>query len=303
MGKPTWLYKEQRRNNIDNLLVLGILGKEDDRSSYSSDENSDFPLAIALDVLGRAASSLPEVFSWVIDFRILLLDDMRLVDLFQIVAVSAIVYADPSLASVLTSAGKDLSNYTIRFVEGEKLRGGVIISDGLVIPESDSFYSIKVDSFCKCRMACMTLASCLSASSAPFEGKFLCRLSEKSPVNTDLKILGNATYFFFTSSIENIFYRIMSDGFLYLHAGKWDLFNNALTYCKQMPGHRLGMYDTPPQVEAIMKILQLMPAYFPRAWTNQEASGKKLYIEKTGKFSNGFPNAQVVCQANPFGLK
>ncbi|XP_068226075.1 uncharacterized protein [Palaemon carinicauda] len=229
---------------------------------------------------------------------------MRLVDLFQIVAVSAIIYADPSLASVLTSAGNDLSNYTIRFVEGEELRGGVIISDGLVIPESDSFYSIKVDSFCKCRMVCWTRASCLSASLEPFEGKFLCRLSIKSPMLADLKILGNATYFFFTSVIQNTFYGMMSDGFLYLYVEDWKDSKYALTYCKQLPGHRVGMYDTPVQVQAIMNVLLLaQTTTYARAWTSQENSGGKLYIEKSGTFANGYKNAHVVCQANPFGLK
>ncbi|XP_068226076.1 uncharacterized protein [Palaemon carinicauda] len=231
------------------------------------------------------------------------LDDMRLVDLFQIVAVSAIVYADPSLASVLTSAGNDLSNYTIRFVEGEELRGGVIISDGLVIPESDSFYSIEVDSFCECRMACWTNALCKAASTEPFEGKFLCRLSKNSPRYTDLKILGNATYFFFTSAIYNQLYKIMSDGFLYLYAAEWRDISYALTYCKQIPGHRLGMYDTPAQVEAIKNILVWTQHNDARAWTNQEDSGQKMYIEKTGTFAKVHPQAYVICQANPFGLK
>ncbi|XP_068221055.1 uncharacterized protein [Palaemon carinicauda] len=219
--------------------------------------------------------------------------------------ISAFILADLSLTSDLDDTGDDLSHYEIKFIKNERLRqskGSFVLTEGLVISEADSFYKVVVDNLCTCRMACWSHSRCQAASTEPFEGKDLCRLSSEAPMFTNLTTLENATYFFYTSAIDNRFYGMQGDNHLYVFANHWATYPNSSNFCKRIPGHRLGIYETDDQLQAIENLFQLVgDKNNKQIWTDHQPKGENQYY-KAGNFSSDQPEAFTVCQANPLRL-
>ncbi|XP_068221116.1 uncharacterized protein [Palaemon carinicauda] len=219
--------------------------------------------------------------------------------------ISTFIRADPSLTSDLDDAGDDLSHYEIKFIKNERLRkskGSLVLTEGLVISEVDSFYDVVVDNLCTCRMACWTHSLCQAASTEPYKGKHLSRLSAEAPMVTNLKTLENATYFFYTSAIDNRFYGMQGDNSLYVFANHWATYPNSSNFCKRIPGHHLGFYETDDQLQAIENLFQSVEdKKNQQIWTDHQPEGENQYY-KAGSFSSDQPEAFTVCQANPLRL-
>ncbi|XP_066942064.1 uncharacterized protein [Macrobrachium rosenbergii] len=225
----------------------------------------------------------------------------KLAKLSLIITTSVIFSAAQTVTSGLEDAGDDLSQYQIKFIENEHFHGSFVLTEGLVIPEEDSFYEIPADNLCQCRSACRSYVPCQAASAEPFGGRLLCRLSLSSPGETDLKVLQNASYFFFTSAISNRFYGIQTDGFLYVFANFWGPFPDSSDFCKKIPGHRLGLYGTDEQVQAITDLFQLVEDKDnQQIWTDRGDDGKKEHF-RSGTFASDQRKAYAVCQADPLG--
>ncbi|XP_064084170.1 uncharacterized protein LOC135199968 isoform X2 [Macrobrachium nipponense] len=164
----------------------------------------------------------------------------------------------------------DFSALKIRMVRESKAFSTFILAPDVAIPQAEGFHSYTAVSFHDCRMTCWASVNCKSLSVQPTGSTFLCVLSNRGPLDDNIMSSSGASYIFKVDSL-NANWMIMPDGISYIVHKRIPLnFTAALSFCRRIPGHDIGVFQTTADTVNILNLGSKTGASC--AWTNNKGA-------------------------------
>ncbi|XP_068206717.1 uncharacterized protein [Palaemon carinicauda] len=155
---------------------------------------------------------------------------------------------------ILTEGQNLLKDAPLHYIKGGDLYPRSIKSEGFIISLMNAYWEGPVESECACRVTCWTHVECAGFSAHKEGDMMLCRLTILPPNEINFEENPSSTYTFWMGSVASILYQ-MFGGYMYLVPVGNRNFPDSKAYCESIPGHRLGIFQTPRALRSLEKVM------------------------------------------------
>ncbi|XP_066990157.1 uncharacterized protein [Macrobrachium rosenbergii] len=172
---------------------------------------------------------------------------------------------------------------TIRFVTSPTY-GPFFMAFGVTVPVGEAKVTVSLPDACSCKVSCSSASWCVAASGVKMSnGSVTCYLADHLPATNNSES-STAFYLFFDRVTDKFdVYTIRGNNEIYVVSRSTHPFTKASDFCNSLPGFRLAISITKPEVDVLLGLLEVVGADMnvavtraPETMNDQWADGTKF---------------------------